>query len=109
MEPGEYEKVKAVHSFVATPGSKKRQAWEAIKKKDGAKWYILKYASKYQQKEVPTGFANVGRFWGTSTQIQDNNPQEIELTEEEVREYLSSKLLSVAKRDILPKLIIIPK
>lgn len=104
----EYEKVQKVHSFSPFPGSKKKPAWEEIRKRDGAKWYILKYASKFKQKEVPPKFCDVGRFWGNSTDIPPKEFQEVEVTEEEIRTYLASKALSVTKRDILPKLIIVP-
>lgn len=109
MRPGEYEKVLKVHSFRQTNGSKKRQAWEGVKRQNGAKWYILKYASKHTQKAVPASFKNVGRFWGVSSKVKRRDFQEVEVTEEEVREFLNSKALSVTKREILPKQILIPK
>lgn len=109
MLPDEYTKVLNVHSFEAKPGSKKRQAWEGIRKKNGAKWYILKYASKFKQKHVPSNFRNVGRFWGLSGDVARRDFHEVEVTDEEIRDYLDSKALSVTKRDILPKQILIPK
>lgn len=109
MELGEYEKVLKVHSYSPTKGSKKKPAWEGIREKEGAKWYILKYATKYKQKEVPTGFRHPGRFWGKSKKVVSGKSEEIDLTEEEVRTYLAKKGLKVTKQEILPKLIIIPK
>jgi len=109
MEPGEYEKVMAVHSFFPAPGSNKKGAWEGIKKQNGARWYILKYATKYKQKEVPSTFKHPGRFWGKSKDVKPGEGIEIDVSEVEVREYLLSKTLNVAKAPILPKEIIIPK
>lgn len=37
---------------------------ERLKKDHAALMYVLKYASKSEQKEVPEGFEGVGRFWG---------------------------------------------
>jgi hypothetical protein len=51
----------------------------------------------------------VGRFWGVSGDVRDRDFVEVELTEEEIRDYLNSKALSVTKQEILPKQIIIPK
>jgi hypothetical protein len=36
---------------------------EKIRKAHGMLTYIVKYASKLQQKDVPEGYENVGRFW----------------------------------------------
>lgn len=108
-ETGMWEKVFKVHSFSPSKGSKKKPAWEGIRKRDGAKWYILKYASKFEQKEVPKGFSNVGRFFGTSRDVPFRKFVEVETSEEEIRDYLDRLGLSVAKADILPKYIITPK
>jgi len=108
-EVGLWEKVYKVHSFQAIPGSTKKQAWEGIRKQNGAKWYILKYASKFEQKETPNGFSDVGRFFGASRDVKFRDWQEVDASETEVREYLDRLGLSVAKADILPKHIITPK
>lgn len=41
-------------------------SWEKVRDIDGAKRYITKYAMKMEQKIVPDGFTQVGRFWGGS-------------------------------------------
>lgn len=105
----EAEKVFKVHSFTPYKGSKKRAAWEAVREIEGAKKYIIKYASKHEQKEVPNTFSKPGRFWGTSSDVSNKDYQESEATEEEIRDYLSKLGLSVANSLILPKEIIIPK
>jgi hypothetical protein len=38
---------------------------EHLREKHAAAAYAAKYASKWEQKEVPEDFQNVGRFWGT--------------------------------------------
>jgi len=43
--------------------------WENIREIEGARHYMVKYAAKTYQKEVPDGFTNVGRFWGTTRNI----------------------------------------
>lgn len=39
---------------------------ERIRERDGAAKYVTKYALKTEQKKVPDGFVDVGRFWGAS-------------------------------------------
>lgn len=39
---------------------------EVLRSSDGGKRYAVKYAMKMQQKTVPDGFRNSGRFWGNS-------------------------------------------
>lgn len=47
---------------------------EKIRKKEGARRYAVKYASKTRQKKVPKNYRNVGRFFGYS---RDVKPQPI--------------------------------
>lgn len=42
---------------------------EGVRRKDGAKRYMVKYMSKMEQKHVPPEFRNVGRFWGHSRDV----------------------------------------
>lgn len=39
---------------------------EKLRTADGGKRYALKYAAKMQQKTIPLGFRESGRFWGAS-------------------------------------------
>lgn len=41
-----------------------KSAWSKIYKRDGARRYVAKYATKLEQKHVPRDYKNVGRFWG---------------------------------------------
>lgn len=43
---------------------------ERIRKQDGARRYVVKYAQKMKQKEVPDAYQNVGRFWGNSAGVK---------------------------------------
>lgn len=83
-----------------------RKAWEGVRKKDGLKFYVVKYASKKEQKKVPEHFQDVGRFWGNSRDVPSKEYTEIDVTEADLREYLEKKGMSVAKALILPKMII---
>lgn len=38
--------------------------WEMLRSKDGAARYVTKYATKPEQKKIPDGYQNMGRFWG---------------------------------------------
>lgn len=81
------------------------KVWEEVKKKDGAKRYCAKYATKPYQKQVPIWFADMGRFWGASRDVKKNKlPYKvIELTEPELREILTSNGRRVGGWDVLPR------
>lgn len=85
---------------------KHAKAWEPIKKTDGAKRYILKYALKTYQKTVPAQFQDVGRFWGTSYDVRRNIPDPtiaIEADEKMVRTLLKGH--SVESWENLPTIL----
>lgn len=92
-------KVKKVH--------KHKKCWELIWKEDGAERYCLKYASKEEQKLLPIGFQNVGRFWGTSRLVKPKPIAELEIgemmSEEQVRQILSETF--VGQFELIPKYI----
>jgi hypothetical protein len=79
--------------------------WEAIKKQDGAKRYVAKYACKPYQKVVPIWFGDIGRFWGCSKGVRENRetPRVIALTEDELRQILRDAGHGVAEWDVPPK------
>lgn len=95
----EANKVKKVHSH--------KKCWENIFKIDGAQRYCLKYASKEEQKLLPIGFENVGRFWGTSRLVKPVPLAELEIgetmTEEQVRQIISETF--VGQFELIPKYI----
>lgn len=56
---GEYQTndaVVSVHSH--------KSVWDKIHRHNGAAHYVVKYATKIHQKDVPRAYKNVGRFWG---------------------------------------------
>jgi len=76
------EKVFYVHN--------RQEACGAIRKKDGARRYALKYALKQNQKKVPDRYTDVGRFWGCNKKVLEYipKPDYIRLSEEELRKFL---------------------
>jgi len=95
----EAAKVKRVHSH--------KKCWEEIRKADGAQRYCLKYAAKSEQKLLPVGFENVGRFWGTSRLVKPVPLAELEIgetmSEDRVREVINSTF--VGQFPLIPKYI----
>lgn len=91
----EQEKMVKVHAH--------RDAWDRVRKADGAKRYVLKYALKPYQKRVPKQYQNVGRFWGHS---QDVRPKpivsDVDITEEELRQLLARHNSEIANWNIIP-------
>lgn len=85
----------------------KEETWEALRSPDGCARYAAKYALKPEQKAVPPEFRDVGRFWGTSRGLTDDiEPlDEIEITEDELREALWALDHPTKKWDVLPKYI----
>lgn len=88
-------KMVAVHSHP--------KSWELIKSQDGAIHYVTKYAAKAYQKDVPKQFQNVGRFWGCSNTVRPKIKFEIDVTDDEVREFLAKNGHAAADWEILPK------
>lgn len=85
------------------------KAWENIRKRDGAKRYIAKYALKPRQKIVPTEYGNCGRFWGASRDVKPVRRQTIDVTGNAEAAAFVAKMMGrpeIAAWDILPKLII---
>jgi hypothetical protein len=80
------------------------KTWELIRDDGGARRYVTKYAAKQYQKEVPEMFQDVGRFWGCS---RDVKPQgiTIDVTDEEVRQFLSENGHIAASWEVLPQYI----
>lgn len=58
---------------------------ERIRKRDGARHYCVKYASKMRQKIVPKLYRNVGRFWGCTRDVPPKPLTEIRCTEDDIR------------------------
>lgn len=95
----EAQKVNKVHTH--------KKCWENIYKADGAQRYCLKYASKEEQKLLPIGFENVGRFWGTSRLVKPIPLATLlineTMTEEQVRAVIAETF--VGQFELIPKYI----
>lgn len=95
----EARKVMRVHAH--------KKNWEAIRKPDGATRYCLKYALKQEQKLVPIGFHNVGRFWATSKGLKIIPKAELiigeTMTEAQVKAVL--KDTRIGQLDLIPKYV----
>ena len=57
---------------------------EQVREPGGAGRYATKYAFKMEQKQVPEGFENVGRFWSCSRSVKVEPVKVMELTESEI-------------------------
>jgi len=93
----ERDKVGRVHSHPKT--------WEAIYKPNGAVRYMLKYATKTEQKLVPVEFGNCGRFWGASRGVEAHLVMTLELGKDITLEKMT-EIFSQVLPDDLP---LIPK
>lgn len=53
-------------NWAITSHAKHGYKYEPLRSVDGAGRYVAKYAAKGEQKLIPVGYRNVGRFWGHS-------------------------------------------
>lgn len=99
LSEGQASKIKTQH--------KRPQVWEDIKSRDGAIKYVTKYALKSEQKIVPKHYRNVGRFWGASQAVRKSVPEgiEIDVTEDELRDWLAVHGQVTANFQVLPAVI----
>ena len=82
--------------------------WELLRSGEGAKRYVTKYAAKSMQKEVPSDYQNVGRFWACSERVSErynSSGIEIDVSDDELRDYLARHGHAAADWDVLPKII----
>jgi len=83
-----------------------RAVWQVLNSQEGARRYVAKYAKKAKQKKVPWFIRDVGRFWGTSRGIKDKvEKHEIDLNEDELRQYLYNNGAKPSEWDWLPKYV----
>lgn len=99
---GERDPIEAIYAVASHP-----RTWEMIHTKDGAKRYIAKYVSKDTQKEVPTWFSDIGRYWGVSARVRASRKVEsVEaIDEDEVRELLIRQRHRLAGAEVLPRYV----
>ena len=80
------------------------KTWELIESGEGARRYVTKYAAKQMQKSVPGRFSNVGRFWGCSQSVPKEGVT-VDVTDDEVRQYLTDRGHQAADWEVIPKYI----
>ncbi len=83
------------------------RAMESEKKENGLRRYVVKYALKVRQKIVPQMFGNVGRFWGNSKGVKVPPGTYIDVTEQELRNYMERSGRSMENFDVLPKFLLV--
>lgn len=83
------------------------EAWEAIRKPNGASRYLISYALKPEQKGVPKEFSDIGRFWGTSRDVKRSifSVEEIDISEDELRLTLETMEHQTSSWPVLPRYI----
>lgn len=83
------------------------KSWEPIRATNGAAHYLVKYAAKPYQKNVPENYQNVGRFWGASSGVRDKiRPSDhFDLDEGVLRDILQTYGSWLADKPLIPKLI----
>ena len=83
------------------------KVWEEIRKRDGAKRYVIKYAAKFDQKSVPDGYENVGRFYGWSRLVSRSirRLDFIEAQEDVVRLMFETQGKDFSQTEILPRVV----
>lgn len=96
---GDFENVLDVHLHSKT--------LEKIRQTDGAKKYLMKYALKSNQKEVPKEYMSVGRFWGCNKGVIDAIPKPVYIRAEnvDIKEFLVSVNPRVGDWTHLPRVI----
>ncbi len=77
------------------------KAWEVLRSPDGARGYVMKYASKEKQKRVPSHFENVGRFWGSSRSVMPEGV-EFDTCESEIEKWLIEHNHPAASWELAP-------
>jgi len=87
--------------------NRRPEHWESFKSADGAIRYAAKYSLKMEQKEVPLGYANVGRFWGCSRELKPRQPVAAiwNAGEDEVRQYIEAQVGRCHDWEYLPKYV----
>lgn len=80
-------------------------AWEVIRNENGARNYVMKYAAKMSQKEVPKAYQDVGRFWGVSTKALPTGEDPIEITETQLRKWLEQRGHPAFEWHLIPRFL----
>lgn len=80
------------------------ETFSLIRERDGARNYVVKYASKEKQKEVPKDYSQVGRFWGASQSVKPDAVT-LDCSEADLEEWLTRNDHPASKYTLVPKYI----
>jgi len=83
------------------------KAWEKVQNDKGMERYLAKYANKLRQKEVPSWYGDVGRFWGVSRGVKMPAPTNYDASESQVREALHWQGRHLDGMKVLPKIVLV--
>jgi len=87
--------------------NKHPRTWDVVRSEDGAGRYAVKYATKVEQKIVPEFYQDVGRFWGSSSDLTLGMPERIiQTSEKDLREWMVDVGHQVADWEVLPKVVL---
>ena len=76
-----------------------KDTWDNEHKEGALPHYISTYMAKGEQKEVPEGFTNPGRFWGKSANVRPKEIGEIDIN---LQGNLESVAAIVMSKEVLP-------
>lgn len=79
------------------------KVWEVLRDQDQAKRYVMNYVQKARQKTVPLRFRDVGRWWGCSADVRPQAEHVVDVTEEEIRDWLARNNHPASHWDVLPR------
>lgn len=83
------------------------EQWERVRKGDSLHHYFAKYCTKIIQKKVPPWYADVGRFWAASSGVRLPDGEYFHGNEETVRQVGDAYGRSLARWEVLPKIILL--
>jgi len=84
-----------------------RNSWEGVRKNDSLHRYFAKYSTKIRQKEVPSWYADVGRFWAPSRGVRMPEGQYLHGTDSDLRELARERGRDLSGWRVLPKVILL--
>mgnify|MGYP000244169787 CR=1 FL=1 len=79
------------------------ETMELLREPKAGRKYVTKYAAKAIQKRVPKKYQDVGRFWGCSKAVIPVCEVEVDVTDDEVREWLAKQDHATANWEVLPR------
>jgi hypothetical protein len=85
----------------------RKEHFEEIRSKNGAKNYMTKYALKPYQKKVPLEYLSTGRFWGCNSKVINGieKPIYVNMSKDDLRKVLRAQNSPVSEWENLPLII----